>query len=132
MSHFSRLKTIIKDKEVLEDTLKDLGYNIRLSSSISGFAGTTTNVELAISMPKGYDIGFVRNNAGTFDIVADFWGVDNHARNKLNRDLKTVENRIKRDYSIKKVLKETSKQGFEVVEKEEKDGTMRITVRRWV
>jgi len=132
LSHFSRLKTIIKDKEILEDTLKDLGYNIRHSSSISGFEGTTTNVELAISMPKGYDIGFVRNNAGTFDIIADFWGVDNQARNKLNRDLKTVENRIKRDYSIKKVLKETSEQGFEVVEKEENNGTMRITVRRWV
>lgn len=132
MSHFSHLKTIIKDEKILEDTLKDLGYNIRCNSSINGFAGATTNVELAISMPKGYDIGFVRNDAGAFDIVADFWGVDNQAQNKLNEDLKTVENRIKRDYSIKKVLKETSKQGFEVVEKEEKDGNMRITVRRWV
>lgn len=132
MSHFSHLKTIIKDKKILEDTLKDLGYNIRCNSSINGFAGATTNVELAISMPKGYDIGFVRNDTGAFDIVADFWGVDNQAQNKLNEDLKTVENRIKRDYSIKKVLKETSKQGFEVVEKEEKDGTMRITVRRWI
>ncbi|MBC8231069.1 DUF1257 domain-containing protein [bacterium] len=74
MSHFSRLRTKIKDKDTLLNCLKELGYQVQLGGSIQGFQGRR-DVEVAVRLREGYDIGFVRGASGTYDIIADWWGV---------------------------------------------------------
>lgn len=135
MSHFSRVKTKIQDKNLLITCLEDMNLQISQNTEIKGFEGIQS-VDLAVQMAQGYDIGFSRNSQGSYDIVADWWGVKDTKKESFIDDLKKqfeeVENRIKRQYALKTIEEETRKKGFNVVEKtEEKDGSIRILVRRW-
>lgn len=135
MSHFSRVKTRINDKDLLIRCLEDMDLQISQNTEINGFEGIQS-VDIAVQMVRGYDVGFLRNSQGSYDIVADWWGVKDTKKeffvDDLKKQLEEVENRIKRQYALKTIEEETRKKGFNMVEKvEEKDGSIRIVVRRW-
>lgn len=136
MSHFTRIKTQIKDKEVLVRCLKELGYQVHSQSKIRGYGRRREKIELAVRMDAGYDIGFVRNIGGTFSIVADWWGVTGTNQRdfstRLQEQFEEVERKIRREYALKTVLEQTQQQGFSLVEQEEqRNGSIHIVVRRW-
>lgn len=136
MSHFSRLRTKIRDKDTLVRCLKGLGYRVDLNGEIRGFQGTQ-DVEVAARAQQGYDIGFLRNEDGCYEMVADWWGVRGTDQAqfsaRLEQQFEEVQRRIRREYALQTVLEQTAAQGFDVVEQETaKDGTIRIVVRRWV
>ena len=135
MSHFSRVKTRINDKDLLIRCLEDMDLQISQNTEINGFEGIQS-VDIAVQMVRGYDVGFLRNSQGSYDGVADGWGVKDTKKeffvDDLKKQLEEVENRIKRQYALKTIEEETRKKGFNMVEKvEEKDGSIRIVVRRW-
>jgi hypothetical protein len=131
MSHFSRLKTKIKNKEILLQCLTEMGYQVTEGGTIKGYAGQQT-VDLSIQVGRGYGIGFVMNNDGYYEMVADWWGVKGAAPNELLTALQGRINRIQQAYAMKTVLSQTESQGFNLVEKiEERDGSIRLVVRRW-
>jgi hypothetical protein len=131
MSHFSRMKTQFRHLEVLIQCLEDLGYSPETDTTIKGHEGLH-NVDIAVKTSGGYGIGFVRNSDGTYDMVADWWGVKGFGQKKIALELKLRAQSIQKEYARKMVLSETRKEGFEVVSQtEDVDGTVRIIVRRW-
>ncbi len=74
MSHFSTVKTQLRKRESLLQALNDMGYmpekdHVRL---VKGYRGQTVEAELAVSMPKGGDIGFRRNkDTDAYELVTD-------------------------------------------------------------
>lgn len=131
MSHFSRVKTKIRDRTLLTRCLSDMGYQVREGGTIQGYEGRQ-EVDLAVSSGKGYEIGFVADDEGCLDMVADWWGVrkrDRHAMEQVGEHI----TRIQKEYAVRNVIEQTRNQGFSVVEKnEESDGSVRIVVRRWI
>lgn len=77
MSHFTRVKTVIRDRDLLEDTLRQLHYNFQSGESvpIRGFAGTIVSGEVVIDTGCQYDIGFQRHSDGSYAVCADWLGV---------------------------------------------------------
>jgi hypothetical protein len=131
MSHFSRLKTQFKNKEVLTDCLKEMGYEVHNGGTIKGYSGQEF-VDFSIKTKNGYGIGFRVNDHGTYDIIADWWGVKGTRQENLVNELQGRVNSIQREYALKMVMEQTRHHGFEMIEKsEEKDGSIRIVVRRW-
>jgi hypothetical protein len=89
-------------------------------------------VDIAATTKQGYGIGFVQNSDGSFDMVADWWGVKASSQRKMAEELKAQAGTIQKEYAKKMVLDQTAKDGFEVVSQtEEQDGTIRVVVRRW-
>ena len=132
MSHFSRLKTKFRHREVLIQCLEDLGHTVETDTTIRGHEGKHS-VDIAVKTHGEYGIGFVQNADGTYDMVADWWGVKGVRQKKMTVALKEQAENIQKEYVKKMVLAETAKDGFEVVSQtEEVDGTLRIVVRRWV
>jgi predicted Mrr-cat superfamily restriction endonuclease len=132
MSHFSRLKTQFRHREVLIQCLVDLGHTVETDTTIQGHEGKHS-VDIAVKTRSGYGIGFVQNADGTYDIVADWWGVKGIGQKRIAIELKKQAETIQKEYVKKMVLTETAKDGFNLVsETEEADGTLRIVVRRWV
>ncbi|MGQ9675543.1 MAG: DUF1257 domain-containing protein [Chloroflexota bacterium] len=136
MSHFSRVGTKLKDRDMLVRCLKGLGYRVDLNGEIRGFQGTQA-VEVAARAQQGYDIGFLRDEDGCYAMIADWWGVHGTTQAqfsaRLEQQFEEVQRRIRREYALQTVLEQTAAQGFNVVEQETaKDGTIRIVVRRWV
>lgn len=131
MSHYSRVKTTFHNREALIACLTNLGYTIETDTTIKGHHGEH-QVDIAVTRMKGYGVGFVRNPDGTYDMVADWWGVAGANEQKIAQELKAQAETIQKEYAKKMVLAQAAADGFELVSQtEEQDGTLRIVVRRW-
>lgn len=126
MSHFSQIKTQIRNLASLQAALTDLGIDWKSGSkAVRGYRGQTHNAEITIEQDNGYDIGFSWNGE-EYEMVVDlqYWqqplSVDGFLRQVTQR------------YAYHTVINETARQGFQVTEQQEnKDGSIRLLVQRW-
>ncbi|MBE9127643.1 MULTISPECIES: DUF1257 domain-containing protein [unclassified Coleofasciculus] len=126
MSHFSSIKTQIRNLTSLEAALTDLGIEWKSGSRpVRGYRGQTRNAEVVIEQDNGYDIGFSWNG-NEYELVADlqYWQQPLSVEGFLNR--------VTQGYAFQTVMHETVKQGFQVAEQQKnKDGSIRLVVQRW-
>lgn len=126
MSHFSRLKTQIVEREYLVMALKDLGYQVEEGPvALRGFGAQTTNVDLRVPLRLSGDIGF-RKTGEHYEIVADWWGV---------RGVKQKEfaDAVAQRYAYYATRARLEQQGFTLVEEETGEkGQIRMVLRRMV
>ena len=126
MSHFSNIKTQIRNLDSLIASLNNLGVKWKKGpSSVRGYQGETTQAEVVIEQENNYDIGFSWNGT-EYELVADLqywkqpWTVDGFLQ------------RVTQGYALQTVLNESSKQGFTVTEEQKnEDGSIRLVVQRW-
>lgn len=124
MSHFTTVSTKIEKKNNLLKALKDLGYEPNKGDTVDGYQGNRTKADIVVpTSNRGYDIGFVKNSEGSYDIVADWWGI-----NSTSKD--TFVNEVTQRYSYHTTLEETKKKGFNLASEEVKDGQIRLVLRR--
>jgi hypothetical protein len=126
MSHFSQIKTQIRNLESLKDALSDLGIDWKPGpSEVRGYRGQTHAAEVTIEQQNGYDIGF-RWNGQEYELVADlqYW--------QQNLSVDGFVREVTQRYAYQTVVKETTKVGFQVAEQQQqKDGSIRLVVQRW-
>ncbi|MCP2731688.1 DUF1257 domain-containing protein [Limnofasciculus baicalensis] len=126
MSHFSNIKTQIRNLSSLKDALKDLGVDWKSGPrEVRGYQGNTQTAEVVIEQDNNYDIGFSWNGK-EYELVADLqywqqaWSVDGFL------------NRVTQRYALHTVMRETANQGFQVAEQQKnQDGSIRLVVQRW-
>jgi cold shock CspA family protein len=115
---------------MLIQCLEEMGLEVETDTIIKGHHGQHA-VDIAVKN-RGYGIGFVKNADGSYDMVADWWGVTGTGQKKIAEELKVKAETIQKEYAKKMVLEQTAKDGFEVVSQtEDENGTVRIVVRRW-
>jgi len=130
VSHFSRVRTALRDREVLTASLKELGYEVAEGGTIRSRDGFR-EVDLSISTKNGNGIGFVKDGDGCYNLVADWWGIGRKDRQILDRLNGTLA-RVQRTYAERMIREQVEKEGFSLVERrEDEDGSIRIMVRRW-
>lgn len=126
MSHFSQIKTQIRNLTSLEAALTDLGIEWKSGPQpVRGYRGQTRNAEIAIEQENGYDLGFSWNGK-EYELVADlqYWQQDLSVDGFLRK--------VTQRYAYHTVLSETAKQGFQVSEQQQNaDGSIRLLVQRW-
>ncbi len=126
MSHFSSIKTQIRNLKSLKASLADLGMEWKEGSfPVRGYQGQTRQAEVVISQENNYDIGFSWNGQ-EYELVADlqYW----QQPLTVDRFLQCVTQR----YAFHTVIDESSKQGFSVTEQQKnEDGSIRLVVQRW-
>ncbi|MCD6310285.1 MAG: DUF1257 domain-containing protein [Candidatus Eremiobacteraeota bacterium] len=135
MSHFTRVKTRIRDKMMLIRCLEQMGYEVNQSpTKIKGML-ETHDADLKIQIQGHRDVGFVRNDQGAYDIVADWYGVMGTSKQKFSGELETkfreMENEIRRQYARETILDKLKSRGFTIVEEKESRKTVKIVARRW-
>ena len=63
MSHFSTIKTQLKDAEPLIKALNNLGYIINQEEKfIKGYKGKFTSVDISMNLPSDTKVGFKWDN----------------------------------------------------------------------
>lgn len=126
MSHFSQIKTQLRNLASLQTALTDLGIDWKPGPCpVRGYRGQTINAEVAIEQENGYDIGF-RWNGNEYELVADlqYW--------QQSCSVDRFLNKITQRYAFQTVLNEATKQGFQVAEQQQnEDGSIRLVVQRW-
>ncbi|MEM7063816.1 MAG: DUF1257 domain-containing protein [Cyanobacteria bacterium P01_B01_bin.77] len=128
MSHFSQIKTKIRNLPALQAALTDIGTDWKAGpQAVRGYRGKTETAEVVIEQDNGYDLGFKRNaDTGDYELVADmqYW------QQSLSVD--GFLNQVTQRYAYHTVINETSLQGFQVAEqKKAVDGSIRLVLQRW-
>lgn len=126
MSHFSNIKTQLRNLVSLKTALTDLGVDWKAGPSpVRGYRGQTRTAEVVIEQDNDYDIGFSWNGK-EYELVADlqYW------QQPLSVD--GFLNRVTQHYAYHTVMNEASKQGFQVAEQQKNnDGSIRLVMQRW-
>lgn len=124
MSHFSSVKTQLRDLVLLERALRDLGYQPSTGTvAARGWNGRTMPVDLVVPMYNGYDLGF-KQVGDELEVVVDEWG--------FREDLTELLGRVKQRYAYQLCVAQAEAQGFKVTGTEEQaDGSIRLLVERY-
>lgn len=126
MSHFSNIKTKIRNLDYLKSALKDLDIDWKNDPGVvRGYQGKTHKADVIVEQANNYDFGFSWNGS-EYELVADlqYW-----------QQPLTVEGflrQVTQRYAYHTVVSETANQGFNITEQENKqDGSIRLVVQRW-
>ncbi|AFY71183.1 protein of unknown function DUF1257 [Thalassoporum mexicanum PCC 7367] len=106
MSHFSTLRTKITDAEILKSSLRDLGISVNANADVRGYNGQRVRAEIVATLEGDYDLGWSRNGDGSFDLIADLWGVA-----KKHNQTELI-NSINQKYAVTKTLSEVKRPGL--------------------
>ena len=128
MSHFSTIKTKLKNKPILQEALELLQYDVKQDQELKvtgahGIGHETVEAQLAI----GTDIGFRLNEiTGVYELVADLetWNQPIPVERLLDK--------VTQQYARMTVHNTVKKMGFEVEEEwEMDDNSIELTVTAW-
>ena len=129
MSHFSTIKTKLKDKSQLQEALEILQYDVKQDQELRvtgnhGIGHETVEAELAI----GTDIGFRMNPmTGNYELVADLetWNQPVPVERLMDK--------VNQQYARMTIHNTVKEMGFQVEEEWEMvDGSIELVVNRWV
>jgi hypothetical protein len=126
MSHFSNIKTQIRNLDSLKGALTNLGIDWQEGPEmVRGYQGQTLKAAIVVKQENNYDLGF-RWNGQEYELVADlqYWQQPLSVEGFLKK--------VTQGYALQTILSETSKQGFQVAEQQNnQDGSIRLVVQRW-
>ncbi|NET08700.1 MAG: DUF1257 domain-containing protein [Symploca sp. SIO2B6] len=126
MSHFSQIKTQIRNLDALKAALTDTSIDWMAGPmDVRGYQGQTQVADIAIQQENGYDIGF-RWNGTEYELVADlqYWQQPLTVQGFLNR--------VTQRYAYHTVVNETTKQGFQIAQEQKaENGAIRLVLQRW-
>ncbi len=134
MSHFTAIKTQIKDKEALIKALADMGLkNIEVHENaqyLYGFQGDVRPETAEVIIRRKYvgsssnDIGFKLQDDGQFQAI-----ISEYDRGRYNQQWL---GKVMQRYGYYTLMASAQEQGFTVEEDEVmEDGTVRVVVARW-
>ena len=132
MSHFTKCDLKMTNVEALKKALADMELKVVEAAEgqsvvVRGYRGQTLAADLKIDMGT-YDIGVVKNEDGTLDLVADWWGVET-TKGVSEEELKT---KLKQRYAYHNVLMACEAKGYTVEEEvDQEDGSIQLVVRKW-
>lgn len=107
MSHFNTLRSRLTDTEMLKTALRDLGITVQTNADVRGMYGQRVRADIVAVLSGDYDIGWIRNENGSLDLIADLWGVAKH--HNLSELIATVNQK----YAINKTLAEVRRPGLQ-------------------
>ena len=128
MSHFSTVKTQLRKREPLMQSLRDLGFMPQEGQQlVRGYRGQTVKAEMAIEMQEGGDLGFRWNDSvQAYELVTDLdlW--------KQSIPVERFLAQLTQRYALNTVLAATADEGFKISEqKNNVDGSIELVVTRW-
>ena len=135
MSHFTSIKTQIKDKDALIKALNDVGFkNIEIHEtpqSLYGYQGDVRPETAEVIIRRKYigsysnDIGFKKQEDGQFQAI-----ISEYDRSQYNQQWL---NKVMQRYGYYTLMASAQEQGFTIEEDEVmEDGTVRVVVASWV
>ncbi|MFX4261259.1 DUF1257 domain-containing protein [Pelotomaculum propionicicum] len=124
MSHFTTVKTQIKELTLLKAAMKALNLQMVERQTVNGYMGNKTTADAVWQVSDNYDVGAIKNADGTFDLVGDWWGT--------SMTIPMLEQKIPQEYAVQNVLRRAKLMGHQVAKENRKDGSVRLVVRTGV
>ena len=128
MSHFSTIKTQLKDSEPLIKAINNLGYMINQEEKfIKGYRGKFTAVDISMNLPGDTKVGFKwDNNSNSYELVTDLdlW--------KFELPVERFISKVTQMYAYETIISKTKEDGYQIVEqKNQNDGSIELVLTNW-
>jgi hypothetical protein len=128
MSHFSTIKTQLKEAEPLIKALDNLGYIINKEEKfVKGYRGKFTAVDISMNLPGDTEVGFKwDNNSSTYELVTDLdlW--------KFELPVERFISKVTQMYAYQTIISKTKEDGYQIVEqKNQNDGSIELVLTKW-
>ena len=128
MSHFSTIKTQVKDADLLIKALNKLGYNINQEEKfIKGYRGKFTAVDISMNLSGETKVGFKwDNNSNSYELVTDLdlW--------KFELPVERFISKVTQMYAYETIISKTKEDGYKIIEqKNQNDGSIELVLTKW-
>ena len=128
MSHFSTIKTQLKEAKPLIMALNNLGYDINQDEKfVKGFRGKFTAVDISMNLPGNTKVGFKwDNNSNSYELVTDLdlW--------KFELPVERFISKVTQMYAYQTIISKTKEEGYQIVEQKNKnDGSIDLVLTKW-
>ena len=128
MSHFSTIKTQLKEAEPLIKALKNLGYTLNQEEKfIKGYRGKFTAVDISMNLPSDTKVGFKWDkNSNAYELVTDLdlW--------KFEIPVERFISKVTQMYAYNTIISKTKEDGYQIVEQKNKnDGSIELVLTKW-
>ena len=128
MSHFSTIKTQIKEAEPLIKALDNLGFTINQEEKfVKGYKGKFTAVDISINIPGDTKVGFKWDHkSNTYELVTDLdlW--------KFEIPVERFISKVTQMYAYQTIISKTKEDGYQIVEQKNKnDGSIELVLTKW-
>jgi hypothetical protein len=134
MSHFTKVKTELKNLLMLKQTLDDLNLNYVEADAenqiqIKGWNNEEEEVLMEIKTGGPYSIGVVKNNeTNSYEFIADWWGVEMY----LEKTQEEFVNQLSQKYAYNTVIEKIQAKGYDIsTEEVDEENNLRIVLRKW-
>ncbi len=128
MSHFSTIKTQLRESEPLILALNNLGYSINQEDNlVKGYRGKFTSVDISMNLPGNTKAGFKWDeNSKVYELVTDLdlW--------KFDIPVERFISKVTQMYAYQTIISKTKEDGYQIVEQKNKnDGSIELVVTKW-
>ena len=128
MSHFSTIKTQLKEVKPLIKALNQLGYIINQEQKfVKGYKGQFTAVDISMDLPSNTKVGFKWNNSSNaYELVTDLdlW--------KFDLPVERFISKITQMYAYQTIISKSEEDGYQIVEqKNQNDGSIELVLTKW-
>ena len=122
MSHFTALKTQIKDVEALRSACQELGLTLLQNADARGYYENTTKGDYVVQLKGPYDIAVNKQQDGTFGLTADLW------QGHVEQEVGPGYGKLLQLYGVHKATIEARKKGLSVLRRHQPNGSIKLVL----
>jgi hypothetical protein len=122
MSHFTTVKTQIKDITALRSACAELGLTVKQNAQARGYYENKTKGDFVIKLKGPYDIALNKQPDGSFGITADLW--EGHVEKEVGEKY----GKLLQLYGVHKATLEARKKRLSVVRRPQQNGSIKLVL----
>jgi hypothetical protein len=122
MSHFTTIKTQIKDINALRAACDELGFPVLQDAEARGYASNRIRGDYIIQLKGPYDVAVQRQTGATYGLTADLWN------GHVEQEVGPGYGKLLQLYGVHKAFAEARKKGHLVSRSQRRDGAICVAI----
>ncbi len=122
MSHFTTIKTQIKDIEALRSACQEMGLTVLQNAEARGYYTNKIKGDFVIQLKGPYDIALQKELGGSYALTADLW--NGHVEQEVGQGY----GKLLQLYAVHKAMKEARRKGHMVSRSQKQDGSIKLVI----
>jgi hypothetical protein len=122
MSHFTTIKTQIRDIEALRSACSELGLTLLQNSAARGYSQNQIPGEYVIRLKGPYDVALNREDNASYGLTTDWW--EGHVEKEVGKNY----GRLLQLYGVHKAMGEARRKGCLVQRRNQSNGCIKLVI----